>query len=44
MRILIADDHEIFLDSPSMLIATFPDVEVVGNCKNGLEVFGFLQN
>jgi DNA-binding NarL/FixJ family response regulator len=44
MRILIADDHEIFLDSLSMLIATFPDVEVVGNCKNALEVLDFLQN
>jgi DNA-binding NarL/FixJ family response regulator len=44
MRILIADDHEIFLDSLSMLIATFPDVEVVGNCKNGVEVLDFLQN
>ncbi len=44
MRILIADDHEIFLDSLSMLIDTFSDVEVVGNCKNGLEVLDFLQN
>jgi DNA-binding NarL/FixJ family response regulator len=44
MRILIADDHEIFLDSLSMLIATFPDVEVIGNCKNALEVLDFLQN
>jgi DNA-binding NarL/FixJ family response regulator len=44
MRILIADDHEIFLDSLSMLIATFPDIEVVGNCKNALEVLDFLQN
>jgi DNA-binding NarL/FixJ family response regulator len=44
MRILIADDHEIFLDSLSMLIATFSNVEVVGNCKNALEVLDFLQN
>jgi DNA-binding NarL/FixJ family response regulator len=44
MRILIADDHEIFLDSLSMLIATFPEVEVVGNCKNALEALDFLQN
>jgi DNA-binding NarL/FixJ family response regulator len=44
MRILIADDHEIFLDSLSMLIDTFPDVEVVGNCKNGIEVLDFLKN
>jgi DNA-binding NarL/FixJ family response regulator len=44
MRILIADDHEIFLDSLSMLIDTFPDVEVVGNCKSAHEVLDFLQN
>jgi DNA-binding NarL/FixJ family response regulator len=44
MRILIADDHEIFLDSLSMLIATFPDFDVVGNCKNGIEVLDFLKN
>lgn len=44
MRILIADDHEIFLDSLSLLIATFADVEVVGNCKNGAEVINFTKN
>lgn len=44
MRILIADDHEIFLDSLSLLIATFTDVEVVGNCKNGIEVINFIKN
>ncbi|GAB3502184.1 response regulator transcription factor [Emticicia fontis] len=44
MRILIADDHEIFLDSLSLLIATFNDVEVVGNCKNGAEVIKFIKN
>lgn len=44
MRVLIADDHEIFLDSLSLLVATFPDVEVVGSCKNATEVIGFAQN
>ncbi|MBA4852840.1 response regulator transcription factor [Emticicia sp. BO119] len=44
MRILIADDHEIFLDSLSLLIATFPDVELVGNCKSGTEVINFVKN
>lgn len=44
MRILIADDHEIFLDSLTMLVDTFLDVEVVGNCKNATEVLDFLQN
>jgi DNA-binding NarL/FixJ family response regulator len=44
MRVLIADDHEIFLDSLSLLIATFADVEVVGNCKNAKEVISFVKN
>lgn len=44
MQVLIADDHEIFLDSLSLLIATFPDVEVVGNCKNAKEAIHFIQN
>lgn len=43
MQILIVDDHEIFLDSLSMLIDTFADVEVVGNCKKPAEVFEFLK-
>ncbi len=44
MRVLIADDHEIFLDSLSLLVATFSDVELVGNCKNASEVIDFLLN
>ncbi len=44
MQVLIADDHEIFLDSLSLLIATFPDVEVVGNCKNAQEAIHFIKN
>lgn len=44
MRVLIADDHEIFLDSLSLLIATFIDVELVGNCKSGAEVINFVKN
>ena len=42
MRVLIADDHEIFLESLSMLISTFAGVEVVGNCKNAEEVLTYL--
>lgn len=44
MRVLIADDHEIFLDSLSLLIATFADVKVVGNCKNGAEAINFIKH
>jgi DNA-binding NarL/FixJ family response regulator len=44
MRILIADDHEIFLDSLSLLVTTFPDIEVVGNCKNANEAINFIKD
>lgn len=44
MRVLIVDDHEIFLDSLSLLMATFPGVEVVDNCKNAKEAIHFIQN
>lgn len=43
MRILIVDDHEIFLDSLSLLVATFADVEVLGNCKNASEAISFIE-
>jgi DNA-binding NarL/FixJ family response regulator len=43
MRVLIADDHEIFLDSLSLLVSTFADIEVIGNCKNAAEVISFIQ-
>ncbi len=44
MKILIADDHEIFLDSLSLLVDTFEDVELVGHCKNGTEVIDFVKS
>jgi DNA-binding NarL/FixJ family response regulator len=44
MRILIADDHEIFLDSLSLLVATFEGVEVIGNCKNAADAINFIKN
>ncbi len=44
MRVLIVDDHEIFLDSLSLLMTTFPGVEVVDNCKNAKEAIHFIQN
>ncbi len=43
MRILITDDHEIFLDSLSLLVESFESVEIVGNCKNAEEAIEFIK-
>jgi DNA-binding NarL/FixJ family response regulator len=43
MKILIADDHEIFLDSLALLLSTFDEVEVVGMCTNGQEALDFIE-
>lgn len=42
MTVLIADDHEIFLDSLSLPVETFPGVRVVGHCTSGPAVLRFL--
>ncbi|MEQ8531209.1 MAG: response regulator transcription factor, partial [Imperialibacter sp.] len=38
MRIVIADDHEIFRESISSLLTEKGGYEVLATCKNGLEV------
>lgn len=35
LRILLADDHEIFREGLKMLISAQPDMEVIGEAKNG---------
>ncbi len=35
IRVLLADDHEVVLDSLAMMLASLPDVEVVGKATNG---------
>jgi DNA-binding NarL/FixJ family response regulator len=37
MRIVVADDHEIFRESISSLLASKEGFDVVATCKNGLE-------
>ncbi|MFN3916997.1 MAG: response regulator [Flavobacteriales bacterium] len=37
IRILITDDHRIFIDGMKALLKEFPEVEVVGEAKNGVE-------
>ncbi len=41
-RILIADNHQLFLDGLHMLLDRIDTCEVVGEAKNGREVFNFL--
>ncbi len=35
LRILLADDHEIFREGLKMLVSAQPDMEVIGEAKNG---------
>ncbi len=37
MRIIVADDHEIFRESISSLLSSKDGLQVVATCKNGLE-------
>jgi DNA-binding NarL/FixJ family response regulator len=43
IRVLLTDDHEIVLDSLSVLLATMPDVEVVGTFLDARRVVPFLE-
>jgi DNA-binding NarL/FixJ family response regulator len=38
IRILIADDHTLFRDGLRALLASIPDIEVVGEASNGKEI------
>src|SRR5215469_15399607 len=42
MRLLIADDHPVFLESLSLLVGKVPGYEVVGKMANGREVLAYL--
>lgn len=43
MRLLIVDDHPVFLESLPLLVAKIPGYEVVGKMSNGREVLEFLR-
>lgn len=43
IRVLITDDHQIVLDSLSLLISTISDMEVVGTLNDSRKVMGFLE-
>lgn len=38
IRVILADDHPIFVESLSMLLETIEGIEVVGTAQNGIEV------
>jgi len=42
VRLLIADDHPVFLESLSLLVGKVPGYEVVGKMTNGREVLDYL--
>src|SRR6218665_241177 len=44
IRILIVDDHQILLDSLSLLISSIPNMEVVGTLYDSRKVPDFLEN
>lgn len=44
MKVLIADDHQILLDSLSLLISTIDGVEVVGTINDSRSVVLYLEN
>lgn len=41
IRVLITDDHQIVLDSLSLLISTIPDMEVVGTLNDSRKVLAY---
>ena len=44
IRVLLADDHEIFLDGLQAMLTRQPDIEVVGLASNGQECIRLAQN
>jgi DNA-binding NarL/FixJ family response regulator len=44
MKILIADDHAMFVDGIKSIIETETDMNVVGRCYNGKSVIEFIKN
>lgn len=43
IKVLLADDHPVFLDGVSFIIDQLDQVEIVGKVKDGLEVLDFLK-
>lgn len=43
IKVLIADDHQIFIDGLKELLKTLNDIELVGQANNGLELIKVLE-
>jgi DNA-binding NarL/FixJ family response regulator len=43
LRLLLVDDHEIFLEGLANLLSTSSDIEIIGKAFDGAEAFEFLQ-
>ena len=43
VRVLITDDHQILLESLSLLISTLPNVEIAGELNDSRKVLAFLE-
>jgi DNA-binding NarL/FixJ family response regulator len=44
MKILIADDHKIFLEGLNLILSEFNHIQIVAECKNGKETIEALKN
>lgn len=44
IRIIIADDHQLFRNGLKILLSSFPEFEVAGEASNGLEYLKLLRN
>jgi two-component system, NarL family, response regulator NreC len=43
IRLLMADDHEIFRDGFKLMLTKYPDIELVGEAENGRELLELTQ-
>ncbi len=43
IRAVIADDHQIFIDGLKALVANMPEIEIVGEANNGIELLAVLE-
>jgi len=43
-RIIIADDHQLFRNGLKILLASFPEFEVIGEVSNGKEFLSLIRN
>ncbi len=43
-KVIVVEDHQILLESISLLISTIPNIELVGKASNGLKAMQILEN